>query len=76
MSRHTHDNNTNGWRMQPQHEAFRASVPWPPKDAPVAITIQRWRRTYIQYHHEHGELDIKITSFSHPLTHAHMYVAM
>ena len=61
MSTHTRDYNNNGSRMQQQqqqHTDFRASCPWPPKDAPVAITGQQWRRTYIQYHHEHGGLDI------------------
>ena len=50
--------NDNGWRMQPQHADIRASVPWPPKDAPVAVTVQQWRRAYIEYDYEQWGIDI------------------
>jgi len=48
IATHTRDYNNNGSRMQPQQrEAFHASAPWPPKDAPVAVTGQQWRgRTF------------------------------
>ena len=58
MSTYTHDYNNNSSRMQPQHEAFHASVPWPPKDAPVTVTVQRWRRTYVEYDYEQWGIDI------------------